>query len=152
MRTTLAALLVVVAVTPLAAPSSPGAADSNAAPRPATRDLKISFKLDPRLSGPTYGGEKWVSPRTYQGPSAERSVDARASTVDALGLMKGVSADWSASDPGLLQVSPAHGERVTITARRPGESSVTVKHDGLTRKLSVKAVQNDGNWQVTISS
>ncbi len=32
--------------------------------------IQISFKLDPRLTDSTYGGERWVSPRTYTGANA----------------------------------------------------------------------------------
>ncbi len=33
--------------------------------------IQVSFKLDPRLSGPTYGGERWISPPTYMGANAQ---------------------------------------------------------------------------------
>src|SRR5574342_139624 len=55
------------------------------APAAALTRINVSFKLDPRLSGPTYGGERWVSPATYMGASAQDAVEVRARTVDARG-------------------------------------------------------------------
>src|SRR5439155_27115962 len=47
--------------------------------------IRVTFKLDPRLSGPTYGGERWVSPQTYSGANAQDAVEARVFAVDDKG-------------------------------------------------------------------
>lgn len=139
---------VVLSILTLAVPSSP-AADEKAGP--AAAKILLVFKLDPRLAGPTYGGERWVSPPTYSGAAAQDTVEVRASAVDARGTPTKASIDWSPSDPEMVTVTPPRGEQVKIAVKRAGESSVTVKAGGASRKLTVKAAQKSGIWQVTIS-
>lgn len=152
MRTHLAASLVVVSVLTLAGPPSSRAGDAQvvvAAAAPAT--INFSFKLDPRVSGPTYGGERWVSPRTYTGASAQDTVEARALALDARRRRSNVDLEWTSSDPETVTVAPPRGERVKITAKRAGECTVTVKSGAASRRLAVKVVGANGTWQVTIS-
>jgi hypothetical protein len=59
--------------------------------------------------------------------------------------------EWSASDPELLAVSPSRGTLVTLTAKRPGTSTVTVKAGGASKTVTVEAEQRDGSWRVTVS-
>ncbi|HEU4384998.1 MAG TPA: hypothetical protein VFR85_16060 [Anaeromyxobacteraceae bacterium] len=145
MRSALAAPLVVLSFLTLSAPSSP-AGDEKAPP--AVAKIALTFKLDPRL---TYTGERWVSPPTYTGAAAQDTVEVSASAVDAAGKPTKASIDWSPSDPEMLTVTPPRGERVKIAVKRAGESSVTVKSGGVSRKLTVNATQKNGVWQVTIS-
>jgi hypothetical protein len=145
MRVTVALL---VALTALVGPSPSSAGEEKA--QPAAAKIQVVFKLDPRLLGPTYGGERWVSPPTYTGAAAQDTVEARASAVDARGTPTKTSIDWSASDPEMVTVSPPRGEQVKIAVKRAGESTVTLKAGGASRKLTVKAVQKNGIWQVTI--
>jgi hypothetical protein len=149
MRSALAVPAVILSILMLAASSSSLASDEKAAP--AAARIQVAFKLDPRLSGPTYGGERWVSPPTYTGASAQDTVEARALAVDASRRPTKVTPEWTPSDPDMVTVSPPRGEQVKITVKRAGESSVTVKSGGASRKLVVKAVQTNGNWQVSIS-
>ncbi len=152
MRRDVAALTLVLSALVLAVPHSSPAGDEKAAPvaaSPAT--IAVSFKLDPRLSGPTYGGERWVSPPTYTGAAAQDTVEARAFAVDAQGRSTKVDAVWSASDPELLTVSPPRGDQVKITAKRVGQSNVTVTSGAASTKLIVKTVQKNGIRQVSIS-
>ena len=145
------AAAVLVTLSMLAGPW-PSSADEKGGPAAAAaRSITISFKLDPRLSGPTYGGERWVSPPTYTGASAQDAVEARASAFDAQGSPTKASLDWSPSDPEMVTVAPSRGEQVKITVRRAGESNVTVRSGGATRKLVVKVVERNGSRQVTIS-
>ena len=113
--------------------------------------IQLSFKLDPRLSGATYGGERWVSPPTYQGSTGQNTVEAKGSLVDAGGRPTRGSIEWKPSDPEMVAVSPVRGERVTITVKRVGESSLTLTSGTVSRKLSVKAVERNGARQVTIT-
>lgn len=152
MRTHLAAFLVVVSVLTLAGPPQARAGDAQAAAAAvAPAVINVSFKLDPRVSGPTYGGERWVSPPTYTGASAQDTVEARARAIDARGRRVHAGVEWTSSDPGAVTVAPARGEQVRITARRTGESTVTVKSGAASRRLAVKIVQANGAWQVTIT-
>ena len=150
MRTVVTALIVMF--TALGAPPwAPAGAQAAAPAAPATSTLNVSFKLDARLSGPTYGGERWVSGATYIGAAAQDAVEARVSAVDATGRSVKVSPSWTPSDPEMLAISPARGERVKITVRRIGESTVTVTFGGASRKLTVRAVERNGNKQVSIT-
>lgn len=152
MRSQLAAAFVVISVLTLAGPPSSRAGDEQvvvAAATPAT--INFSFKLDPRVSGPTYGGERWVSPRTYTGASAQDTVEARALAVDARGRRVSGGVEWTSSDPETVTVAPPRGERVVITAKRAGESTITVSSGAASRRLAVKVVRANGTLQVSIS-
>lgn len=140
------ALLAVLAM--LAVPSSPLAGGTGAAP-PA--GIVLAFLLDPRLSGPTYGGEKWVSPRTYTGASGQGAVEVRAQAADALGRPVEAVPLWTASDPEMVALSASRGTRVTITVRRAGSATVIVASGEATRTLAVKADQVSGLLRLTIS-
>lgn len=143
------AVALLVALSALAGPSRSLAGEEKAPP--AAAKILVAFKLDPRLLGPTYGGERWVSPPTYSGAAAQDTVEARASAVDTGGKVVKVSPEWTASDPEMVTVSPPRGEQVKISVKRAGESSVTVRSGGASRKLVVKAVQTKGIWQVSIT-
>jgi hypothetical protein len=144
--------MVALSTLTLAAPPCSWASDLKAAPAsaPATTIL-VSFKLDPRVLGPTYGGERWVAPPTYTGARAQSAVGTRARAVDARGAPVKAQLQWTVSDPEVLEVSPSVGERVTLTAKRAGVSTVTVKAGEATRRLTFKADKPNGDWQVTLS-
>ena len=133
----------------LVAPSPSLAGDEKAPP--ATAKIQLVFKLDPRLAGPTYGGERWVSPPTYMGASGQDTVEAKASAVDARGMPTKARIDWQPSEPEMVTVTPPRGEQVKIAVKRAGESSLTVSSGGVSRKLVVKAVDRNGIRQVTIT-
>jgi len=115
--------------------------------------LKISFKLDPRLTQGLHMGDRWVSPAifTTTGTGGLVSVPARASGVDAEGRSF-KSPTWWPAEPDMVAVTPGQGAQVEITVLRPGESRLTVGEHGATRILMVKAVEREGGfWQVDIS-
>jgi hypothetical protein len=152
MRTALAASTLALSTLMLTAPPWSWASDAKAPPvAVAATNITFSFKVDPRLLGPTYGGERWVSPPTYTGVAAQDAVDTRALAVDARGGPVRTDLEWTVSDPELLTVSPPRGQRVTITARRPGVSKVTVKAGGASRTLTVRSEKPDGTWKVSVS-
>lgn len=102
-------------------------------------DIRFSFKLDPRLAGPTYGGEQWVSPATFLGATAQDFVEVQAAGVDAGGRPITITPEWIAADPEMVKVSPTEGNRVTITVERAGESTIEVAAQGVSEELSIKA-------------
>ena len=116
----------------------------------ATR-LKVFFKLDPRLSGPTYGGERWVSPPTFMGASAQDSVQTRVEGVGAQGQPIKLSAKWTPSDPAMVEVLPGVGHDVNIKVKRPGESTLEFAAQGVTRQLAIKAEQKNNVLLVQLS-
>src|SRR5215211_99912 len=152
MRTVLAVSTIALSTLALAAPSWSWATDAKAPPASGSAGrITLSFKIDPRVLGPTYGGEHWVSPPTYTGARAQDAVEAMARAVDAKGAPVRTDLEWTVSDPDLLAVSPPRGKRVTITAKRPGTSQITVKAGGASRTFTLKAEKPDGSWQVTVS-
>jgi FKBP-type peptidyl-prolyl cis-trans isomerase FklB len=100
--------------------------------------LTVSFKLDARLSGPTYGGERWVSPATLTGASGQDIVEAKAMGVGAKGEPIRISPKWTASDPEMVSVSPGEGDHVKIAVKHAGESKLQVTSDGITKELLIK--------------
>src|SRR5256885_15819448 len=85
----------------------------------AVHEIRLSFKVDSRLSGPTYGGERWVSPRTYT-TTSPLPVSAKAELVDANGTALNMSAEWTAVDRGMVDVSPVQGNEVKIWVKHAG--------------------------------
>lgn len=128
------------------------AADSRVPPSIA--GITVSFKLDPRLTRGLYMGDRWVAPPSYNSLSAEVgksiSVEARAQGLDAMGRRWRVNPEWIPSDPEMVTVSPARGSAVTITVRRAGESSVTLKSGEIIRKLTLQTVRQGETWRVDI--
>jgi hypothetical protein len=117
--------------------------------------MKISFQMDPRITRSTYTGERWISPPTFIQvglPDAkEISVVARCEGVDAKGMPVAVNPRWTPSDPGMVTVSPGQGKEVKITVKRAGQSGLEVAGQGVSRKLSVKAVNKGNALQVEIT-
>ena len=101
--------------------------------------LVVSFKLDPRLSGGSYGGERWVSPPTYTGASGQDTVEARVEGTDVKGRSVNISAEWIPEDSEMVTVSPGQGKQVKVTVHRVGESKLKVTADGVTKELLIKA-------------
>ena len=136
-----------IAVTILSVRALPGAAQAGTS---ALKAIQLSFKLDPRLSDSTYGGERWVSPKTYTGASGQNTVDVRATGVDADGTTVPLTPEWSVSDANMITVSPARGERVKITVTRAGTSTVKIAAQGVVKELSVKATSSNNVFQIEI--
>ena len=114
--------------------------------------ITVFFKLDHRMSGPTYGGERWVSPPTFtfaQG-GKQLTIEAKSQGVDAGGRPIDISPNWIPADPGMVAVTPGEGNEVKITVRRAGQSSLKVAIPGFSRELSIRATYQDNAMQVEI--
>ena len=81
-------------------------------------DITVLFKLDPRLSGGTYGGERWLSPPTFtsaaQGGTVG-TVDARVKGVDDKGRPVDIVPEWTATNPEMVTVTPGERDEFRIT-------------------------------------
>jgi len=117
----------------------------------AASDIRFAFKLDPRLSGGTYGGERWVSPPTYTGVSAQNTVEVRAGVFDAAGMPMNISPEWIPDNPAMLSVAPGNGKRVTITVQGAGESHLKVTANGASKELVIRAKAENDALQMEIS-
>lgn len=123
-------------------------------PTPSLAGLTVSFRLDPRLTRGLYMGDRWVAPATFNSLSAPAgtsiAVPARAQGFDAMGRRWKVSPGWEASDPEAVTISPPRGGEVTITVRRPGTSTVTLRSGQTTKRLTIVAEQRGESWQLEI--
>lgn len=104
--------------------------------------IKVSFKLDQRLTRAQYMGDLWVSPPTFTSTlreGTELTVEARVEGADSQGKPVKISPEWKPEDPDMVAVSPVQGNEVKITVKRAGQSSLEVVSSGVIKKLSIKA-------------
>lgn len=116
--------------------------------------IQVLFKMDPRLSGPTYGGEHWFSPPTFTSAAQEgtvAAVDVRVQGIDARGRPLGIVPEWTASDPDMVTVTPGETGQFRITVQRTGESRLKISSQGVSKELVVKAKSVGKGIQVEIS-
>jgi hypothetical protein len=118
------------------------------------RTIQVSFKLDPRLTKSLYMGERWVAAATYSSVTAS---DPRAITLQARARGAGAARaeskpTWTASDPEMVTISPPQGDEVTLTVRRTGESTVTVRHGDASSTFAVKTLGQGTSWRVDVSA
>src|SRR6266545_2074203 len=124
---------------------SQGVAAAMSLPAAPPADLKISFKVDPRLTRSLYMGDRWVSASTYAGTNGQDTVEARVTGVDAKGVAMRVSPKWIPADPEMVTVTPGQGDAVLITVHRAGESvlRVVIENDSkaviVAKELSITA-------------
>ena len=119
-----------------------------------TPGMAIYFKMDPRLTGGTYGNnDRWVSPPTYIRVGDQRSVvfEARAQALGADRRRIAVSPQWTPSDPEMVDVTPGEGPVVSVTVKRAGTSSIRVSGGTLSKQLTVKAAVRNSVLQVEVS-
>ena len=114
--------------------------------------MTISFKLDPRLTKGMHLGTRWVSPESYVGThdGSLFTVQARARGADASGRAIR-EPTWLPAEPDMVAVTPDRGAQVEIAVLREGRSSLTVAEGGVSRTLTVNAVQQAGVWRVDIT-
>jgi len=117
-------------------------------------EIRIFFKLDSRLLGPTYGGERWVSPATY-GPihSSDKTyaVEIRAEALDKDGKSLPVDFEWTPENPEMITVLQGQDGQVTMTIQNIGESHVKVTTQNSSKSLLIKAQYANNGLQVEIS-
>jgi len=106
------------------------------------KDLKLTFKLDPRLTRSLYMGDRWVSPATFTrtGAGQECTLEAKVQGLDNHGRPVDVAAEWTPADPTMVTVSQAQGQAVAITVHRAGQTTLEVASSGLTKRLPLNAL------------
>jgi hypothetical protein len=135
---------------PHQAGDSPGATTGTPVVRGADR-MKVSFKMDSRLTRGLHMGARWVSPPTYVGThdGSLFTVQARARGAGAAGAIRDPT--WLPAEPDMVAVTPDRGSEVEIAVLREGRSTLTVAEDGVSKTLMVNAVHRDGVWRVEIA-
>jgi FKBP-type peptidyl-prolyl cis-trans isomerase FklB len=116
----------------------------------AISDIRFSYKLDSRLMGGLYLGDRWISPPTYTGLVGQDTVSVRVLGIDGAGRPVAITPKWSASDPGMVVVTPGEGSEVAITVKRAGQSTVQIAVEGFSEELEVKAEQRDDGFKVEV--
>ena len=139
------------AATPTAVHAAAPRVQVLAPPAPTAPRLSVSFKLDPRLAGGTYGGERWVSPPTFMGAAAQDTVQARVDGFGAQGQRLKISPKWTASDLDMIDVTPGDGGVFNIKVKRAGESTLEVAALGVSKVLAIKAEQKNNVMQVQLA-
>jgi FKBP-type peptidyl-prolyl cis-trans isomerase len=117
-------------------------------------DIRISFKVDPRLSGGTYGGERWIASSPFNSLAqvgTQATVEAKVDGVAKNGASVRTAAEWKPADPEMVTVAPGENSQVKITVHHAGESKVTVASNGVSKQLIVKAKYTGNATQVEIS-
>jgi FKBP-type peptidyl-prolyl cis-trans isomerase FklB len=105
-------------------------------------DIRVSFKLDPLLSGATYGGEHWIASPTFTSGmqvGKEATVEAKAEGIAGSGAPVAATMEWNPADAGMVTVVPGESNQVKITVHRAGQSKVTVSSNGVAKQLLIKA-------------
>ena len=153
-NTNISRLLAVVALSLVLLPGLQQASPE-AAPAGELSRITVSFKLDQRLSGPTYGGPRWVSPPTFsfaQG-GEQLTVEAKTQGVGANGNLMDINAEWTPADPDMVTVTRGQKNEVTITVKHEGESKLKLAAQGVAKELLIKAksIANGSGIQVEIS-
>ena len=151
MRTTAILIRLLFAAVLLAISSAVAIQGSRAATSLA--DIRVSFKLDPRLTQSLYMGDRWVSPPTYSrfNAASGTTINVRAVGIDVQRKRVPISATWTVADPELATVSPVKDSEVRITIHKEGQSELVVSSDNISKTMVIKCVQQDGVWRVDIS-
>lgn len=136
---------------PLRAAPERGNQDETDEPRTGLTDIKISFKLDPRLTQSLYMGDRWVSPTSFTGSSGQETIEARAQGFLTGGRPVEITPKWVTSDAEMVGVEPERGSAVTINVKRAGRSRLRVSSNGLSKELILEAVSKNDLLQVEIT-
>jgi hypothetical protein len=116
-------------------------------------DIRLSFKLDQRLTRSMYMGDRWVSPQTYTKvqDGEKLIVEARAQAVDKWGRQVEIVPEWKAEDPSMVTVSPEKERQVAFTIHKEGRSSVLVEAGDISKRLTLMARRHKGVLLVEIT-
>jgi FKBP-type peptidyl-prolyl cis-trans isomerase FklB len=101
--------------------------------------IQLSFKRDPRMIDPFRGVGPWSIGPNYTGAYAQDTVEAKAEGVHAAGQLTNISAEWIASDPKMVTVTPIQDDGVKIKVLGAGESKLNVRYQSLSQELVIKA-------------
>ena len=117
--------------------------------------IELSFKLDPRITKGLYMGDRWVQlPFSQVGPGKQVTVAARAAGAAPKGKPTDAGPNagpkWIPADPEMVTVTPGEGNEVSIAVLRPGETSLRVVREELSREVVIKAAYKGDALHVEI--
>jgi hypothetical protein len=118
----------------------------DAAAARAPSEVKVSYKLDPRLSGGVYGStDRWVTIPSYLkvGEGKTCTLDVRVQGLDQL--------TWTAENPEMVTITPTQGPQVTLVVQHAGETRVHARSDAASKDFTIKAEYRNDVLQVEIS-
>lgn len=144
------------ATAPAAVAAAAGAPRDKGAPVAA--EVKVAFKVDPRLTGGMHLGERWVSPPKFTTTHSRDggktvTVEVRARAVDAEGRsVGGATPTWWAADPDVVAVSSGEGDRVELSVKRAGTTDLAVTAGGATARYTVVAAGSPSPVRVSIAA
>lgn len=116
--------------------------------------IEVTFKLDSRITGGVYMGDRWVSPPTYDTVQTGDTfiLEAAAEVIGSDGRALPVVPEWTAEDPDLVTISPNQGREVKITVKGAGESSLELTTEGVSKMLYIEAsIPKENAIRVAIS-
>ena len=115
-------------------------------------DIKLTFKLDPRLTGSLYMGDRWVCPPIYfrTGDGPECSFEATIKGINGRGRATQITPTITPADPDMVTVSPGPGKAVKVTVHHPGKTSLQVAALGLTKRLPLNALAHGNTIVVEV--
>jgi len=116
------------------------------------KDIKLTFKLDPRLTGSLYMGDRWVCPPIYYrtGDGPECSFEATIQGINGRGRATKITPTITPADPSMVTVSPGPGKAVKVTVHRPGKTTLEVAALGLSKKLPLNALAHGNTIVVEV--
>jgi len=126
------------------------AADQRARDPASVSDIKVAFKIDPRLTRSLYMGDRWISSSTFAGTIGQDTVEAKVRGIGPKGTDVPIHPEWIAEDKEMLAVTPSQGDTVQIKVNQPGESTVQITSLGFSKKLRIKATSQGSAMQVEI--
>lgn len=110
-------------------------------PDQAYSEIRVLFKLDPKIMEAVYLGEVWISPSrfTSSGRGGTLVVEMKAEGLDRDGQWQKIRPVWETGNPASVRVTPPEGHMVTLTVRREGEEVLKATYGNIEKKLAIRA-------------
>jgi hypothetical protein len=117
-------------------------------------DLRVYFKLDPRLTQSLQMGERFVSPDTFYTTvqrGTELTVEVEGRTLNVVGDKNDVPLSLIASDPASAKVAHGQGNRLKVKLRGCGTHGLQAVGHGQSKQLTVATICENGTIRAVIS-
>jgi hypothetical protein len=129
----------------------PGVAAQAASPD----NLRLYFKLDPRLTQGLQMGERLVSPDTFYTTlqaGTELTIEAEGRGLDIVGDKRDVPLTVVAADPASAEVTRGVGNRLKVKLRGCGKThGLQTNGHGSSKQITVKTICEGGTIRAVIT-